>query len=925
MKYTILRLVIILIYCLACSSTLNATGLRWLTLRDGLAGMSATCLAEDRSGKVWIGTSNGISLYNGMSMKNYEVPRMKNGQANRCFDLALDDDGNLWAATGGGVYLLKRSMPACMRIAEEIEHAEAVICIGQTVYVGCNNGLQAIDRKSHKARMLSISTGTTRSNNSVRCLRLWKDELWMTVRAGMVRMNLKTYKSTFIPLDTPSGLSSFDICCDRLFIGTKNNGLFVMDPATGEAEQVAEVSNVVNSVKATPDGRQLCVATDGSGIYLIDGTTTAIVNHYDAHPATLTADDMRLPTNSVLVFEKDKEGMFWLGLSQNGLIHSTVDYGIFKPYSLGDFTSWGKDVKVALADDKRMLLASSGGFWLSDMQTGETRYFDTSAWRMMNINRLFHFNGYYYIGSYDGGLLCFDIQTETLSRVADCPELEYASITDMTNDSEGRIWVTSSEGLFVIDNQRVVRRFTEKNSRLPLMVNSICFDSEGKAWIGSSRGLCIYLPQEDDFKIEGFPPGFFNEVPRLHVLLQDDTIYAWSATDIYYSDKEMRRFGQLSLPSSIVKENCRRYLDLGNGNSLIVTEQGLFRIDNRKKSLIYLAEGTGLKGQVITPASLGCNDQWLWVGTNEGLMIAQRSRLNTDSINMVSRPMEIDYLFEGESMMTQSETMTVNDKREIHIGWNMGMRKLALMPVLADYANHNGETLEYRIDFRPWEKAVYGQVLEIRDLIPGYHSLQIRLAGAPGSLSEYQLKIYPTTAFYLQTIAVLVAAGLLLWWYRWRKRTRRLIREHKETEQALIEEMKETRQEVAATVEHTKYRNSQHSESELESIYRQMDDYVKEKRPFLDADLKMSDIAAAIGVSPSMLSQVFTLYLKEPYYDYINKYRLREFERLINEGKHKQFTVTALSEQAGFKKTSFFSTFRKIEGITPTEYIRSKK
>jgi AraC-like DNA-binding protein len=84
----------------------------------------------------------------------------------------------------------------------------------------------------------------------------------------------------------------------------------------------------------------------------------------------------------------------------------------------------------------------------------------------------------------------------------------------------------------------------------------------------------------------------------------------------------------------------------------------------------------------------------------------------------------------------------------------------------------------------------------------------------------------------------------------------------------------------------------------------------------------MSDIAGTLGVSPSLLSQVFTLYLKEPYYDYINKYRLEEFKKLIQEGRHKQFTITALSEQCGFKKTSFFSTFRKVEGTTPTEWIQ---
>ena len=64
--------------------------------------------------------------------------------------------------------------------------------------------------------------------------------------------------------------------------------------------------------------------------------------------------------------------------------------------------------------------------------------------------------------------------------------------------------------------------------------------------------------------------------------------------------------------------------------------------------------------------------------------------------------------------------------------------------------------------------------------------------------------------------------------------------------------------------------------------------------------------------------------MKENYYEYINRYRLDAFKQLIDEGAYKHFTLTALSEQCGFKKSSFFSTFRKVEGMTPAEYLKRK-
>jgi AraC-like DNA-binding protein len=64
--------------------------------------------------------------------------------------------------------------------------------------------------------------------------------------------------------------------------------------------------------------------------------------------------------------------------------------------------------------------------------------------------------------------------------------------------------------------------------------------------------------------------------------------------------------------------------------------------------------------------------------------------------------------------------------------------------------------------------------------------------------------------------------------------------------------------------------------------------------------------------------------LNESYYAYVNHFRLEEFKRLIDEGEYKRYTVTALSERCGFKRTSFFSTFRKVEGMTPAEYLKTK-
>ena len=103
-----------------------------------------------------------------------------------------------------------------------------------------------------------------------------------------------------------------------------------------------------------------------------------------------------------------------------------------------------------------------------------------------------------------------------------------------------------------------------------------------------------------------------------------------------------------------------------------------------------------------------------------------------------------------------------------------------------------------------------------------------------------------------------------------------------------------------------------------------MKDYIEKERVYTNADLKMKDLADVLHLSAPKLSQVFNLYLKENYYEFINRYRLEEFKRLIAAGEYKQYTITALSEKCGFKKSNFFSTFRKVEGMTPAEYLKKQ-
>ena len=192
----------------------------------------------------------------------------------------------------------------------------------------------------------------------------------------------------------------------------------------------------------------------------------------------------------------------------------------------------------------------------------------------------------------------------------------------------------------------------------------------------------------------------------------------------------------------------------------------------------------------------------------------------------------------------------------------------------------------------------------------------------------------PSVACVLEILFLIAAFVLLYLWNRYRKNTNALISERNEIEGALIElEQTAQQQEAQQEVEQQeaqqevlpeKYQRMRLDDAECADIVNRMRKIVEKDKLYLHPDLKRTEIAEAIGVTPAKLSQVFSLYLKENYYDFVNRYRLEEFKRLVKDDAYKRYTILALSEKCGFKKTSFFSTFRKVEGMTPTEYLKTQ-
>lgn len=149
---------------------------------------------------------------------------------------------------------------------------------------------------------------------------------------------------------------------------------------------------------------------------------------------------------------------------------------------------------------------------------------------------------------------------------------------------------------------------------------------------------------------------------------------------------------------------------------------------------------------------------------------------------------------------------------------------------------------------------------------------------------------------------LLVAAGVVVWLYR-RQRPAK-------SATAVAPLAEETTEAASDDVSNNEL---------MKSICRLME----EKSLYLNSDLKMSDLAAALGVHQNMVSSCINS-TGRSYSQFVNDYRIEYAKRLLQEDPDKK--IATIYYESGFaSEQTFFRAFKDRTGMTPGEWRTSPK
>jgi AraC-like DNA-binding protein len=121
-----------------------------------------------------------------------------------------------------------------------------------------------------------------------------------------------------------------------------------------------------------------------------------------------------------------------------------------------------------------------------------------------------------------------------------------------------------------------------------------------------------------------------------------------------------------------------------------------------------------------------------------------------------------------------------------------------------------------------------------------------------------------------------------------------------------------------------KYSKSLLEKEDTNTLIEEVAGLMEEKEFFRKPDLKLEDMAEQLQISSHQLSELLNVHFQEPFFSFINRYRIRKALELLDSDK--DYTVSEIVYESGFNSSSaFYRAFTKQTGLAPGEYKKNKK
>lgn len=450
----------------------------WLITRlDMQAGLSDNCINDvlmDSRHFLWIGTNAGLDLYDGCNIAQVAFAGVSSATVPVVFTLAEDLSGTIWAGTSEGLYHIDRDHLE-MRHFDCPELGTAPIrqmCFSKTSFLWVNvkgRNLVRLNTASGVVETTPVAAETICCNPEGALYAITRDGKLYVSADGMSEPECLTPEgSTTIP-----GTVVYRAVAaghHLLISSIENESACALDLQSMQLEPLPFMNRMRDAIQHSSG--ELWIAAR-EGIHVMDSTLT------------LTRVIRPFHDNSFRCLTEDGNGRVWAGTLFEGLAQITPDKVQFRHYSDafagGRFKARGfvetPDGRIWIGSDTRGLLCL-------DSQSGK----DRSARQFLpgrNVTGLMAEGSRLWVGTIDEDIPVTLIDTET-GRMTAYPEAGKSAYA-FCRDVSGRLWIGGKDG-FIAGLDRPDGKFTREIFMPASQVCSIICTTDGSVWVASIGG-----------------------------------------------------------------------------------------------------------------------------------------------------------------------------------------------------------------------------------------------------------------------------------------------------------------------------------------------------------------------------------------------------------------------------------------------------
>lgn len=898
---------------------LFAQTIQSITKVDGLNDLTVYTIYKDSLGYIWLGTGNSLERFDGTNIKTY--PMKGNIDKHKRVNAIIETSSSkLWIGNGTGLWLLDKTKNTLVKVAsDEIKAQVNAFALNPSqkdeLCIGTESGLYI--HKKDKFEHLNIDPDPfSKWNNiydmefdSLGCLWVATDRGLAMIEPDMNRIHhMETGDKAY------DKMSYRCLAClgQSVYLGTMGKGIVHYDIEKNKYSSYVDVGCSVISSLSTDNKNALYVSTDGNGVHFISVREEKVIRSF-RHEVSMESNYIR--SNSVYSLLVDKDGVIWFGFYLAGVDYTLYQSNLFQIYSFKEFTTYGMAVRTIQVDGTRKIIGTRDGLYFVDEGTGIVKSLMSPKMRSRMILCSCAYKGKYYIGTYGGGLYVLNPQTlniEDFDSGKPNPFM-HGNIFSISVDKRDVLWIGTSEGLFAYKDGECKYHFTDRNSKLPdINVFEVFFDSTDKGWVCTENGMCIWDPGSKTLRLDVFPEDFFHSeyIKRVYEDSSHRLYFLPNKGLIFYSDLALKKFGRFQNQTLLEKKTLLSIVEAPKGYLWIGSDDGLYMLD-KKGEIIPYRYMDGIPSNIFTacPSVVTENDSTIWLGNSQGLVSYKYLSDKDNSVVRSRRLVISNIVVNGESDVLP-DVLTVG-----HYRLKLTNTESNISIQIGDltYSNPMSHLYEYKLDDNDWVLLSGQSLINLYNLHHGTHVFKIRYYNKPETEITMDIDISSSLSWiFVASIIFIVLAVFVFYIYMSKMRKR-------EPAKAGIN----LNEEDIKLEDEKKYKTSRIAVEECQRIVAQLETVIEQQHLYRNPDLKISDLAQALGTNAYTMSYIFNQYLQTSYYDYINDYRIKAFKNLVNDEGSNKYTLGAMAELCGFSsRSSFFRHFKKHTGITPNEYIQ---